>query len=305
MFLHCLTKKSSSSPVKSKEKEKSDDQATVQPLSNEDQPQSQPPPQMHDSDNSISTARSSSLSRKEEKKNEKLKKKEEKKRLKELKKAEKLRRKEGKKANGRLRRGTIATSSPTRDALSPPKPEALIITRDSPQAKKSSSGEAKTKSADDEPSSKSSSGERHQQQTPLKEKAESAEVEAKGGHDKQPAPSEGESKGGHDKEAPSDEKEESNDKADAPAISGDAEFYSYEELKKIKKQLDRTKLEVRLVPQMTSIGVVSRFLLFLMLLHQTYLLPDEFPAVFGMTKAEFLQLPGWKQKQKKDQKDLM
>jgi hypothetical protein len=38
---------------------------------------------------------------------------------------------------------------------------------------------------------------------------------------------------------------------------------------------------------------------------QAYLSPSEFPKVFGMSREEFCKMPGWKQKQKKDQKDLL
>jgi hypothetical protein len=39
-------------------------------------------------------------------------------------------------------------------------------------------------------------------------------------------------------------------------------------------------------------------------LEQTWLAPDEFQKVFGMSREEFAKMPGWKQKQKKDEKDL-
>jgi len=65
-------------------------------------------------------------------------------------------------------------------------------------------------------------------------------------------------------------------------LPSDGEYYTYEELKKneTKAKLNRTQLE-------------------------RHLAPNEFVKVFGMSIEEFLKLPGWKQRQKKDEKELL
>jgi len=136
--------------------------------------------------------------------------------------------------------------------------------------------------------SENESAARQQEQAPLQAKSGSTEAEeAKGRNDTKKASAEQGNKQAEDNcnITSSSSTSSSSSTVKPPAASEvpvkpDGEYYSYEELKRVKTKLDRTKLEA-------------------------YLAPAEFPTVFGMTKEEFLALPGWKQKQKKDQKDLM
>ncbi|ELR14853.1 RhoGEF domain containing protein [Acanthamoeba castellanii str. Neff] len=212
--------------------------------------------------------------KREEKKAEKLKKKEEKKRKKEEKKAEKQRLREEKKLSssssggGRARRGTIATGSPSRDGIEISITRTAVGSATNGTAGVSQSGSTPTKlrADDDELESGAKSPRKPGSSS---EKGASAEAEAKGRHDKGASAEVASKKAADAKSAPSGGDDD-----------GGGEFYSYEELKKMKDKLDRTKLE-------------------------TWLAPGEFRTVFGMSKEEFAKMPAWKQKQKKDEKDLL
>jgi hypothetical protein len=173
--------------------------------------------------------------KREEKKAEKLKKKEEKKRKKEEKKAEKQRLREEKKLSsssggGRARRGTIATASPSRDGID------ISITR-------TAVGSATNGAA----------GVSHSGSTPTKLRADDDELESGAKSPEKGASAEAEAKGRHDKGASAEvaSKKAADAKSLAPSEGngddGGGEFYSYEELKKMKDKLDRTKLEVYLL----------------------------------------------------------
>jgi hypothetical protein len=184
--------------------------------------------------------------KKEERKAEKLRLKEEKKRAKDEKKAEKLRLKEEKKqagasGGGRARRGTIATASPSRDHTrhdvelsSPASPRGVAaVVSDVGTVPAGRAAEWAKEMPTKQGSSSSSSVPVSSKQTPAK--AESGgEVEAKGSNDKN---AEAASK-------KAEEKSESEESAPRGGASNGGEYYPYEELKKMKDKLDRTKLEV-------------------------------------------------------------